>query len=55
MAMSPCQRHRAQVKAAKALDNREALTASPLPASSWYRACGGVNLAFLPVACATVR
>lgn len=30
MAMSPCQRHRAQVKAAKALDNREALTASPV-------------------------
>lgn len=30
MAMSPCQRHRARIKAAKALDNREALTASPV-------------------------
>lgn len=30
MAMSPCQRHRARMKAAKALDNREALTASPV-------------------------
>ncbi|AIA71438.1 phage terminase small subunit [Pectobacterium atrosepticum] len=30
MAMSPCQRHRASVKAAKALDNREALAASPV-------------------------
>ncbi|EKQ1970385.1 terminase [Salmonella enterica] len=30
MAMSPCQRHRAQVKAAKALDKHEALSASPV-------------------------
>lgn len=30
MALSPCQRHRAQVKAAKALDKHEALTASPV-------------------------
>ncbi|CAI1095068.1 phage terminase small subunit [Serratia entomophila] len=30
MAMSPCQRHRARIKAAKALDNHEALTASPV-------------------------
>lgn len=30
MAMSPCQRHRARVKASQALDNREALTASPV-------------------------
>lgn len=30
MAMSPCQRHRARIKAAQALDNREALTASPV-------------------------
>lgn len=30
MAMSPCQRHRAQIKAAQALDNHEALTASPV-------------------------
>ncbi len=30
MAMSPCQRHRARIKAAEALDNREALTASPV-------------------------
>ena len=30
MAMTLCQRHRARMKAAKALDNREALTASPV-------------------------
>ncbi|WET40528.1 phage terminase small subunit [Citrobacter enshiensis] len=30
MAMSPCQRHRARVKTAQALDKREALTASPV-------------------------
>ena len=30
MAMSPCQRHRARIMAAKALDNREVLTASPV-------------------------
>ncbi|KFF72105.1 terminase [Pectobacterium brasiliense] len=30
MAMSPCQRHRASVKTAKALDKREALAASPV-------------------------
>jgi len=30
MAMSPCQRHRARIKAAETLDNREALTASPV-------------------------
>lgn len=30
MVMSPCQRHRARIKAAQALDNREALTASPV-------------------------
>ncbi|EAT6269125.1 terminase, partial [Salmonella enterica] len=30
MAMTPCQRHRARVKAAKALDKCEALTASPV-------------------------
>lgn len=28
--MTPCQRHRARVKTAKALDNREALSASPI-------------------------
>lgn len=30
MAMSPCQRHRARVKTEKALDKKEALTASPV-------------------------
>lgn len=30
MAMSPCQRHRARIKAAQALDKHEALTASPV-------------------------
>lgn len=30
MAMSPCQRHRARVKAAQVLDKREALAASPV-------------------------
>lgn len=30
MAMSPCQRHRARVKTARALDNREALASSPV-------------------------
>lgn len=30
MAMTPCQRHRARMKAAKALDKCEALTASPV-------------------------
>jgi len=30
MAMSPCQRHRARIKAAETLDKREALTSSPV-------------------------
>lgn len=30
MAMSPCQRHRARIKTAKALDKREALASSPV-------------------------
>ncbi|EPN2803316.1 phage terminase small subunit [Serratia marcescens] len=30
MAMTPCQRHRARIKAAQALDKREALTPSPV-------------------------